>query len=78
LLRHADFDTKGGKPTFAANAKLKGQREESGRSGLRLSFFDVQTQRTAAVSSLYRISITRRLAAITREPKTFNNCLGFE
>jgi hypothetical protein len=68
----------GGLRTFAASAKSKGQREESGRSGLRLNFFDVQTQRTAAVSPLYRISITRRMAAITREPKTFNNCLGFK
>jgi hypothetical protein len=78
MLRHAHFDVKGGELPFAASAKSKGQREESGRSGLRLSFFYVQTQRTAAVSSLYRISITRRMAAITREPKTFNNCLGFK
>ena len=28
--------------------------------------------------SFYRISVTRRMAAITRELKTFNNCLGFE
>jgi hypothetical protein len=71
-------NAKGGELPFAASANSKGQREESGRSGLRLSFFDVQTLRTAAVSHLYRISITRRMAAITREPKTFNNCLGFE
>jgi hypothetical protein len=78
VLRHAHFGAKGGELPFAASAKSKGQREESGRSDLRLNFFDVQTQRTAAVSSLYRISITRPMAAITREPKTFNNCLGFE
>jgi hypothetical protein len=38
----------------------------------------IKPQLTAAPSPLYRISVTRRIAAITREPKTFNNCLGFE
>jgi hypothetical protein len=33
------LDTRGGELPFAASAKSKGQREESGRSGLRLSFF---------------------------------------
>jgi hypothetical protein len=64
MLMAVGVGTKGGELPFAASAKSKGQREESGRSGLRLSFFDVQTQRTAAVSPLYRISITRRMAAI--------------
>jgi hypothetical protein len=40
----------GGNRTFAAAANLIGQLEESGRSGLRPSFFDMQTQLTAAVS----------------------------
>jgi hypothetical protein len=44
------MDTKGGMRTFAASAKSKGQREESGRSGLRPSFFDVRTQRMVARS----------------------------
>jgi hypothetical protein len=47
---HAHFDMKGGMPTFAASAKSKGQREESGRSGYQPVFSVVQTQRTAAVS----------------------------
>jgi hypothetical protein len=32
MLRHANFYTKGGLLTFAASAKSKGPREESGRS----------------------------------------------
>jgi hypothetical protein len=77
MLRHAHFYIKGGLRTFAASAKSKGQREESGRSGLRLSFFDVQTQRTAAPSPLYRFSVTRLMAAITRESKNLQQLLGF-
>jgi hypothetical protein len=38
MLRHVHFGSKGGKETFAASAKSKGQLEESGRSGLRPSF----------------------------------------
>jgi hypothetical protein len=69
MLRHAHFYIKGGLPTFAASAKLKGQREESGRSGHQPVFPVEQTQRLAAPSPLYRISVTRLMAAITREPK---------
>jgi hypothetical protein len=39
---------KGGLPTFAASAKSNWPPEERGRSGLLPSFFDVQTQLTAA------------------------------
>jgi hypothetical protein len=49
LLRHADFTTKGGLQTFAASAKLKEQREESGRSGHQPVFSVVQTRRMACV-----------------------------
>jgi hypothetical protein len=38
MLRHAHFYMKGGLPTFAASAKSKGQREESGRSGYQPDF----------------------------------------
>jgi len=41
--------TKGGERTFAASAKSKGQREESGRSGHQPVFSVVQTRRMAAV-----------------------------
>jgi hypothetical protein len=60
----------GGELPFAASAKSKGQREESGRSGHQPVFSVVQTPRIAARSHLYRISVTRRMAAITREPET--------
>jgi hypothetical protein len=43
MLRHAHCYIKGGEPPFAASAKSKGQREESGRSGLQPSFSNVQT-----------------------------------
>ena len=50
MLRHAHFYMMGGNRTFAAPPTKIGQLEESGRSGLRTSFFDVQMQLTAAVS----------------------------
>ncbi len=40
----------GGLQTFAASAKSKGQREESGRSGYHSVFCVVQTRRTAGLS----------------------------
>jgi hypothetical protein len=43
MLRHAHFDVKGGELPFAASAKSKGQREESGRSGHQPVFSVVQT-----------------------------------
>jgi hypothetical protein len=46
----AAFNEKGGLPTFAASAKSKGQREESGRSGYQPVFSVVQPQRKSAVS----------------------------
>jgi hypothetical protein len=39
MLRHTHFGTKGGLRNFAAGAKSKGQRKESGRSGPRPSIF---------------------------------------
>ena len=57
MLRHAHFYTKGGKQPFAASAKSKGQREESGRPGYPPDFSVVQTQRTAAVSPERRLQI---------------------
>jgi hypothetical protein len=44
------IDTKGGKQPFAASAKSKGQREESGRPEYPSDFSVVQVQRTAALS----------------------------
>jgi hypothetical protein len=55
LLRHAHFYMKGGLPTFAASAKSKEQREESGRSGHQPVFSVVQTRRMAAVSPVYSV-----------------------
>ena len=52
MLRHAHFYMKGGKQTFAAGAKSRDERKVSGRSGLRPSFSDLQTQRKAAGSPL--------------------------
>jgi hypothetical protein len=43
MLRHAHFYIKGGELPFAASAKSKGQREESGRSGHQPVFSVVQT-----------------------------------
>jgi hypothetical protein len=43
-------ETLGGLRTFAAHANETGQFEESGRSGLRPSFFDVQSRRKSAKS----------------------------
>jgi hypothetical protein len=71
------FDTKGGELPFAASASHPsrvGESRHSGNSKLRLAL----RRRKFAASPLYRISVTGRMAAITREPKTFNNCLGFE
>jgi hypothetical protein len=45
----------GGLQTFAASAKSKGQREESGRSGYQPVFTVVQTQLTTAVSPCLRV-----------------------
>jgi hypothetical protein len=70
MLRHAHSYIKGGELPFAASAKSKGQREESGRSGHQPVFSVVQTPRMAARSPLYQISVTWRMAAITREPET--------
>jgi hypothetical protein len=77
MLRHAHFCTKGGELPFAASAKSKGQREESGRSGHQPVFSVEQTQRMAAPSPLYRISVTRLMAAIARESKNLQQLLGF-
>jgi hypothetical protein len=49
MLHHAHFDMKGGLPTFAASAKSKEQREESGRSGHQPVFSVVQARRMACV-----------------------------
>jgi hypothetical protein len=42
--------------------KLNWQLEESGRSRLRLSFFDVQTQLTAAVSPICSLVRVQRMS----------------
>ena len=52
MLRHAYFYIKGGEQTYAAPANPIGQHDETGHSGSRSIFFDVQTQLTAAVSPL--------------------------
>jgi hypothetical protein len=44
------FHRIGGKQPFAASAKSKGQREESGRPEYPSDFSVVQVQRTAALS----------------------------
>ncbi len=44
--------------------KLNWEIEESGRSGLRSSFFDVQTQLTAAVSPLCKFDFPLRALAV--------------
>ena len=43
------IDTKGGELPFAASAKSKGQREESGHSGYQPDFSVVQTQYRALI-----------------------------
>jgi hypothetical protein len=43
MLRHAHFYMKGGKQPFAASAKSKGQREESGRPEYPADFSVVQS-----------------------------------
>jgi hypothetical protein len=68
----------GGERTFAASAKWKGQREESGHSGHQPVFSVVQTQRKSAESPMCRIFAMQLKSAITVEAKTFNNHLGFE
>ena len=59
----------GRKPDLCCARKLNWQLEESGSSGLRLSFFDVQTQLTAAVRPLYRFSATRLKPALRTWPR---------
>jgi hypothetical protein len=54
MLRHVHFYMKGGELPFAASAKSKGQREESGRSGHQPVFSVEQTQRKLAVSQYCR------------------------
>jgi hypothetical protein len=49
------IDTKGGLQTFAASAKLKGQREESGRSRYQPVFSIVLMQLRSAVSPKCRM-----------------------
>jgi hypothetical protein len=72
-----DPDTQLEQQTFAAGASQECFIGRSRHSNWRRSGF-VSAARKAAPRPLYRISVTRRMAAITREPKTFNNCLGFE
>jgi len=55
-----------------------GLLETSSHSPDKTSFFDVQTQLTAAMSPFYLISAMQQKSAITAEIKTFNNHLGFE
>ena len=45
-------NTEGGKETFAVGAIQIGQLEESGRSGRRSGFLEMQTQRMAAMSPI--------------------------
>ncbi len=52
MLREAQMAAFGGKETFAAGAIQIGQLEESGRSGRRSGFLEMQTQRMAAMSPL--------------------------
>ena len=54
----------GGNQTFAAGANQIGQLEESGRSGRRSSFFDLQPQRMAAQSPTCKISMSVQTSAI--------------
>ncbi len=52
MLREAQMAAFGGKETFAAGAIQIGQLEESGRSGRRSGFLEMQTQRMAAMSPM--------------------------
>lgn len=53
----------GGERTFAASAKSKGKRVESGRSGHQPFFSVVQTQLMAAVSSNQQVTRCAGMAA---------------
>ena len=57
------LDTRGGERTFAASAKSKGTRVESGRSGHQPVFSVVQTQLMAAVSSNQQMTRCAGMAA---------------
>jgi ParB-like chromosome segregation protein Spo0J len=60
--------SKGGERSFAAGAKSKGQREESGHSGPQPSVFDVQVQRKAAVNGQSQPLIPSTACAMARWP----------
>ncbi|MFT6299427.1 MAG: hypothetical protein ACJAWC_002793, partial [Yoonia sp.] len=53
--KELDLNTQLEKRIFAASAKSKEQREESGRSGHQPVFSVVQTRRMAAVSPVYSV-----------------------
>lgn len=79
MLREAQMAAFGGKETFAAGAIQIGQLEESGRSGRRSGFLEMQTQRMAAMSTKLHLTPRqelkekRRVDQILRPLRLFQN-----